>query len=335
MIPMNRSNANFHSPKEGAALLAALAVLMLLSLIVGSFYFEVDLEARLASRKRKLFHAQQLARSGIEYAKAILDRRHEARETEIEQMEDRDGFMQAALHIQRGLVTTSKLTLGQGTFSVTLESAEGGRNINLLARDEWIDLLEMANVPSTEWDALIDCLEDWIDEDDLHRLNGAESDDPFYTERGYPVKNGALDSVDELLLIKGWSRDILYGRSGTDESDTLYGIASMLTVWGDGKVNINTAGTETLLSFSDYEDWELETIFEARKGADGEHNTLDDGIRNLAEVGADANKFKLQSDYVKVTSTGESHGVKYRIQCILRTDAKTATVVFWEEGQEK
>ena len=80
----------------------------------------------------------------------------------------------------------------------------------------------MANIPSTEWDTMIDCLEDWIDENDLHGLNGAESDDPFYQERGYPVKNGPLDSVEELLLVKGWGPEILYGRPPDEENDEIF-----------------------------------------------------------------------------------------------------------------
>lgn len=317
-------------------MLAALAVLMILMLIVGSFAFETNLEAMLASHKRKRFEAEMLARSGVEYARAILDMQSQAKQLEIEEMdEDKDGFMKSALYIKRGLSTTSEIELGNGKFSVTLESAEGGRNINLLTRDEWLGILEMANVPSTEWDTMIDCLIDWIDEGDLHNLNGAESDDPFYQDAGYPVKNGPFDSVDELLLVKGWGPDILYGKPADDESEEIFGIAELLTVWGDGKVNLNTAGTDALLSFAEYEDWELESVFEARKGDDGEGDTLDDGIRNLAAVGANAGKFKLQSDLVKVTSVGDAFGEQYEISCIFLIDANKSITVYWEEGQVK
>lgn len=328
-----------HSPprrKEGAALLVSLWVLIILSLIVGSFAFEVQLEGMLVSHKRKKFHAERLARSGIEYARAILDQRDKAKELEIEDMpEDKDGFMQAALYAQRGLSTSSTIQLGDGSFEVTLESAEAGRNVNLLTREQWIDIFEFANVPSTEWDAMIDCLADWIDESDEHGLNGAESDDPFYQERGYPVKNGPLDSVEELLLIKNWGPDILYGKEADEESDAIYGIAEILTVWGDGKVNLNTASADLLLSYAEYEDWELESVMEARKGLDGEDGTLDDGIKSLNEVGADANKFKLQSDYVKVTSVGEIFGNRYQIECIFLAKGKDSVVVYWNEGPVK
>jgi general secretion pathway protein K len=215
----------FKNPsKDGAALLVALWVLVILSLIVGSFAFEVQLEAMLVSHKRKKFHAEIMARSGVEYAKAILDKQSNAKQIEIEDLEeDKDGFMQAALFIKRGLSTTSKIELEGGSFSVTLESAEGRLNINTLSREDWLDILEMANVPSTDWDTMIDCLEDWIDEGDLHKLNGAESDDPFYQDAGYPVKNGPLDSVEELLLIKGWGADILFGKDADSRNSLSHG----------------------------------------------------------------------------------------------------------------
>jgi type II secretory pathway component PulK len=311
-------------------------VLIILSLIVGSFAFEVQLEAMLVSHKRKLFRSEMMARSGIEYAKAILDNRSQAKQLEIEEMEeDQDGFMKAALYIKRGLSTTSEIELGDGKFMVTLESAEAGRNVNLLTRTEWLGILEMANVPSTDWDTMIDCLEDWIDQGDLHKLNGAESDDPFYQGAGYPVKNAPLDSVEELLLVKGWGPDILYGKPADDESDAIIGIADILTVWGDGKVNLNTANTDVLLSFAEYEDWELQSVFDARRGSDDEGDTLDDGIKNLNEVGANAGKFKLQSDFVKVTSVGDVFGKQYQITCIFLVDGNKATTVYWEEGQVK
>lgn len=323
--------------KEGVALLVAVGVLFVLSLIVTSFAFEVKLESMLVSYNRKKYRAEMLARSGIEYGRALLDKHKEARELEIEDMdEDKDGFMQAALYIQRGLSTTSEIQFEEGAkFKVTIESAEGGRNVNLLTREQWLDMFEYANVPSDEWDAMIDCLEDWKDANDTHGLNGAESDDPFYEDAGYPVKNGPLDSVEELLLIKNWGPEILYGKPADEDSDEIIGIADKLTVWGDGKVNLNTASADVLLSYSEYEDWELEGVFEARKGEDAEENTLDDGIKSLGEVGADPNKFKLQSSYVKVTSVGDVFGTQYQIECIMLLKNKDSVVVYWNEGPVK
>ncbi|MBN2702744.1 MAG: general secretion pathway protein GspK [Pontiellaceae bacterium] len=331
-------NSKIHNhSKEGAALLVVLGVLLILPLIVMSIAFDAKLEAQLISYKKKKLKAETLAYSGIEYAKAILAQQSQVSETDVEELgqEDRDGFMQMALYAQRGLSTSSTIYPGDSTnemFTITIESAESGRNVNLLTRDQWMDIFEMANVPSTQWEELIDCLTDWIDDNDLHELNGAESDDEFYEEQGYPVKNSQLDSVEELLLIKGWTPEILYGSSAEDGSDEVFGIADILTVWGDGKVNINTAPTNTLLSFPEYEDWQLEDIMLARAGLDGEEGTLDDGIQSLNEVSADTTNFKLESNYIKVTSIGESSKTKYQVTAVFLLGTGESTVLYWNEG---
>jgi len=333
--PMKPHLINSSRSKEGAALIVALWVLIILSLIVGSFAFEVKLESMLVSYKRKKFHAEMLAYSGIEYAHAILDQRQKAKELEIEDMdEDEGGFMQAALYVKRGLSTTSTIELGDGSFSVTLESAEGGLNVNSLNREDWLDILEMANVPSTEWDTMIDCLTDWIDEGDLHQLNGAESDDPYYQELGYPVKNGPLDSVEELLMVKGWGPDVLYGKDEDEDSDAIYGIADLLTVWGDGKLNLNTASVDAMRA-AGLSDEQIQFVLEVRNGPDGEPGTLDDGIKALGEVDADTGKFKLQSNFVKVTSIGDIFGTQYQVESILLANNTEPVVVYWKEGPVK
>jgi general secretion pathway protein K len=332
---MKKNLKTLNRSKEGAALLVALAVLIILSLIVGSFAFEVQLEAMLVSHKRKRFHAEMMARSGIEYAWAILDMRGQAKELEIEDMaEDEGGFMKAALHIKRSLSTTSTIELGEGSFSVTLESAEGRLNVNMLSREDWLDILEMANVPSTDWDTMIDCLKDWIDEGDLHKLNGAESDDPFYQDAGYPVKNGSLDSVQELLLIKGWGPDILYGKEDDDEGDEIFGIAELLTVWGGGKLNINTASIDAMRA-AGLSDEKILEILEAKNDDFDDPKGLGAGLKSLSQVGVNSNNFTLQSEFVKVTSVGDVFGKQYQIDCIFLVEGSKAIIVYWEEGQVK
>ena len=323
-----------HSKKDGAALIVALWVLVILSLIVGSFAFEVNLEGMLVSHKRKKFRAEMMALSGLEYGRAILDQQQNVKQLEVEDMEDdEDGFMLAALHIKRGLSSSSSIEMDDGgMFTVTVDSAEGGLNINLLNREDWLDIFEMANIPSTDWDAMIDCLEDWIDESDLHGLNGAESDDPFYQERGYPVKNGPLDSVEELLLIKYWGPDILYGKPADDESDEIYGIADLLTVWGDGRLNLNTASPDAMRA-AGLSDEQIMDILEDRKGLDGELGTSDDGLPE-GYLSGDS-RFKLQSQFVKVTSVGDIFDNQYQIECIMLLKNKDSVIVYWNEGPVK
>jgi type II secretory pathway component PulK len=58
---------------------------------------------------------------------------------------------------------------------------------------------------------LIAALLDWLDADSEVTPGGVE--DEYYTNLnpGYHAKNGKLDSLEELLLVKGWSAAMLYG----------------------------------------------------------------------------------------------------------------------------
>ena len=191
--------------------------------------YEMNIEGLLIKEK----NAEMLAHSGIDYSRSIIEMKNKANELEID---NEDDFMKSALYVKKGLKSFVSVTItNMGTFEIKIENAETGRNINKLDRFQWSEIFEMANIDSSLWDELIDCLYDWIDEGDFQRLNGAESDDPYYKERGYPVKNAPVDSINELLLIKNWNEDILFGRNADDPQDEIIGIANLLTVWGDGK----------------------------------------------------------------------------------------------------
>ncbi len=148
---------------------------------------------------------------------------------------------------------------------------------------------------------------DWMDEDDDARQGGAESDD-YYTllKPGYYAKNGRLDTIEELLLVKGFSAAILYGedvnRNGLldlneddgDESFPYYdngdgelnrGIAPFLTVWSrepgqvegqegqqmvEGKININTASARVLAALEGMSEEAASQIVAARAEMEGE-----------------------------------------------------------------
>jgi len=92
---------------------------------------------------------------------------------------------------------------------------------------------------------LVDSLADWIDPDSESREYGAES--PYYQglSKPYPCRNAPLPSVDELSLIRGFDRAVLYGDSEHE------GILAYLTVRGrDGRININTAPVAVLAALA-------------------------------------------------------------------------------------
>lgn len=99
---------------------------------------------------------------------------------------------------------------------------------------------------------LVAALLDWRDEDDEVRPGGAETAHYNTLTPGYNCKNGPLDTVEEILLIKDWSAAVLWGedanRNGLldaneddgdaseprhDNADGLLnlGLAPFVTVW--------------------------------------------------------------------------------------------------------
>ena len=58
---------------------------------------------------------------------------------------------------------------------------------------------------------------DWRDPDDFYRLNGAENDYYHSLSEPYECKNGDLDTIEELLLVRGVTTELYYGIKKKDE----------------------------------------------------------------------------------------------------------------------
>lgn len=88
----------------------------------------------------------------------------------------------------------------------------------------------------TEARGIIDAIVDWLDEDDKESEYGAENGHYQSLEKPYACKNKPLQTVEELLLVKGITPALLFGSPETK------GLADCLTVYQkDGKINLNTA----------------------------------------------------------------------------------------------
>ena len=168
---------------------------------------------------------------------------------------DSDGFADGS---RFGLIDeSSKINLNTLVFSDELQ--EGS------AREILMQLPEMT-------EEIADSILDWIDSDDEARENGVESD--FYQglSPGYAAKNGPMDSLDEILLVRGVTPQLLFGldtnRNGildpeetasndipANDSDlylgwstylTLYSKESNLTAEGLPRINVNADDIEQL-----------------------------------------------------------------------------------------
>jgi general secretion pathway protein K len=319
-----------HPNKQGSALILVLWTVILITLLIGSFAFEMHIEAKIATLQRQRFKAREMAQAGFEYARAILATQLETDDDNAEAEEDE--FQLAAARIRRGLnLEGLSYALPDGTFSLSIRHENAKHNINKLESEDWDLLLEQSGFDETTRSVLYDCYLDWTDEDDLHELNGAESDDEFYEEQNYRCKNAAVESIRELALIKNFTQTVLEGGT-TEEGETVIGLTDQLTVWGDGRININSASRETLLTFLDLDELEIDELLSRRDGIDGLSDTEDDGFDSLNETGLSKKEFTTDSQWMQIISLAQTEQFTYEIRAIVYLDRSELQILEWEEG---
>lgn len=330
--------------KQGSALILALVTIIVLSALVMSFLFQIRLESELAAHYRFRMKAQSLSRAGTEYAKLLLLKSlRPGSEPEEEYSED---FHLRLQLLHRGLGLTHYVhQMQDGFFTLSILPESGRRNINQLERTDWETLLTSTGVPEDLHGELIDTFLDFTDENDLTRVNGAEADDPFYEDRGYTPKNGPLETLDELLLIKGFTRALVHGGSLTEFWElpgiTVRGIAPLLTVYGDGRINVNTASPDVLRTIPDITEEQIERLLEGRLGIDGIPGTELDGFRTPQEAVSYAGLPPAAADlfttterrFVRVTSIGESGGVRAASWTLFEQNGANLLTLFHREEE--
>jgi general secretion pathway protein K len=234
----------------GFALIAVLLVMAMVGVIGAEFAYSMRLEASSVRAYKEALVAGHLAEAAVEQA---------VREIAGEGFyvtTDDDGVLTFYTRDRRALkrLPREKVPLGAGHFSYRLTDEEARLNLNAAPPDRVGRLLEALGIDKIERDTIISSIQDWRDPNETHRLNGAESDDTYLQlPVPYRSKNANLDSVNELIQIKGVTAAILAGVDGKP------GLADVVTVKTTGPVNMNTAGPFVMraLNLSDAEYTEI------------------------------------------------------------------------------
>ncbi|MCK4343273.1 MAG: general secretion pathway protein GspK [Phycisphaerae bacterium] len=267
--------------RHGFILPVVLVVIGMLALVMAGFMFFVRAEVAGAQAERDALQARLAAQSGLQEVIIIL---RESRDDPSAWWDVPDRFRNALVWAEsydrqsdpvKEVGTGSREDLldedyivSAWRFSVVAQNHDGledtmrfgltpesGKlNLNAASEDEitWLldsVLLDLGIQNSPE---LVDALLDWLDADEDMRPNGAESDYYEQLEPGYYAKNGRLDTLEELLLVRGFTAAVLYGedtnRNGIldlneddgedsfpyyDNADGIldYGLAPYVTVW--------------------------------------------------------------------------------------------------------
>src|SRR2546421_270967 len=213
--------------RRGVALMLVLWLIVVLGTIAVAVAALVRGEADVTRNLRTRAVARYGAESGIVAATWRLKELLRAAETPRDQALVFRRLDQALADIQHE-------DLGGATqFQVAVTDLDARLDLNA-ADEPTLQAFFTQFVNSGQAKRLTEALEDWRDDDDVARPDGAEAAD--YDRAGSPFRpaNRPLQRLDELTRIKGFS-DSLAAR-----------VAPYVTVNGDGRVNLNTAAVPVL-----------------------------------------------------------------------------------------
>lgn len=85
-------------------------------------------------------------------------------------------------------------------------------NINSVQASNMLDIFKNIGIEDAKGLELVDCINDWIDRDNLHRFGGAEDDYYQSLDIPYEAKDAPMTTVFELLLVKGITPEMFFGK---------------------------------------------------------------------------------------------------------------------------
>lgn len=246
--------------REGFVVIVVLCMVIMLSVLLLGFNNKSRANLRSVDEFYRSEQALHCARAGINMAIAT------ARDV-------------PGIHANRSLLRLfsgeKTFPVGKGECSITISAESGKLNVNLLKdksgkldRPRIEQLLRLIDLLNLEQAAdsrigygLVSSIIDWVDSDDkvtylpfIKRENlGAESSYYGQLKQPYTCKNRPLETIEELLRVKGMTPHIL---------DRMRGC---LTVYGDGKINLNSASKLTIESLSEQLDTVLAQLIVDRR----------------------------------------------------------------------
>ncbi len=266
--------------------------------------------ANLADGLRALY----IAKSGVHLGKALLG----------EDDASVDSFLETWARAEV-LSAQSTLLFSEGSFLLKIEDESGKIPVNsLVAGNEYqaeiheilsrLLLLPEFRLAESDVRDLVDALKDWIDSDDDVTGFGAENSYYRSLETPYRCKNGPLDRVEELRLVRGVTEELFEGAEGRP------GLRDCLTVYGDGKININTAPIAVLMALSkDMDEERARALDEYRRNPD---NDLADGrwfekVPGMSGIALPP-VLKTAGSVFRVTASGHFRNIPRQVAAVFR-----------------
>ena len=293
---------------RAAAILLALWALFLLSAMVISWALDINTRLTLSSSANRGLEAEAMACSGAEIAM-------------------HPSVKPGAAVLHGGFPPNQ-------SYQARITGEAGRLNLNLLlgtdnpANMELVrKFLEVKGVDLNERDRMIDCLMDWIDPDNLVRLNGEEDDGD------YKAANQKLRTLDELKRVRGWEE--FTAQADWDADLTLN--------TPDPKIDINYASRNVLLALPGFTEPVADRFLQTRRGPDDIEGTEDDlvfttpqevqialGFRQ-DQFNQLANLITVNGPVVRVESVGKSGNATRTVRMVIFKQGNSIRLLSWKE----
>jgi general secretion pathway protein K len=294
--------------ERGFALLAVLLVLAILGVLGAEFAYAMRLEVSAVRAYKDGILAAHLAEAGINRALREIA----ADWAFVTGDEDGDLTFYGRDRLPMARHPRQEVELGSGRYTYRIRDEEALLNLNTAQPGRFEALLDALGVQRGQRDQIVASVQDWRDPNEEHRANGAESED-YYLKLTVPyrTRNGNLETVAELLQIRGITPAIYHG-----------GLADAVTVRTTGQVNINTAGALVLRGLG-LSDAEIGAVLQTRR--DTPYSVVPGPLAGRG--------FSVATRTFRVTAEGIVHGrVAARITAVLRKQAENNVLVLEWSG---
>ena len=358
---MGRRRRNARMTQQGTALLVALAVTVVLVSLALAINIKVRHAVDAGQRDVGRAVALQAASGALHAAMALLaeDRRTSRVDSLAETWADADKVSAlAAVGAPEGLSLAVRIEDERARIQVNaLVDFPRGQQVvptqqrlweRFLALPAFDDLRQADVTPSM----IVSALKDWLDrgdDDAVTGLGGAEK--PYYASLPVPYacRNGPLQEVSELRLVRGIGSELIDGKG------EISGIGEFLTVFAsneksgaenafDGRININTAPMPVLAALlpEEYQDLaQAITEFRQQVIADDMPDLFADPLwyRNAPgcqSLTVEPELITTASDHFRIHAVAEYGGVRTALTAVVErqtdsTSAKTAyRILMWQ-----
>jgi len=315
---------------RGSIFIITLWSLCLLSILAVGLGNKVSQDINVASYFQNKPQAQYLAEAAIKRAQVVL-------EDDTNSFDCLNEFWSTGRYSDDGESVFKEAELGNGVYSIGMVDEDRKVNINTASRDVMERLFRIASGTDIDDAHIIaSSIVDWRDTDSNPLEGGAENSFYKQLEISYECKDGNFQVLEELLLVRRMTNDVFLK------------VKDFITVYGDGKININTAGYEVLYALG-MNDALVDKIIFYRRGDDGIAATEDDNIlKNLSNIANDlkegvglgeeelnkiveltsAGLLTVSSRNFSINAEGKIGRRRERIGCIVDREKK---VKYWRE----